>query len=60
MTRMAANEARSRIEPDLMAEAPEAVEKQAETINQLLALPCWHLKYGGRPQVIAEQLVRYA
>jgi hypothetical protein len=60
MTRMAGNEARSRIEPDLMAEAPEAVQKQAETINQLLALPCWHLKYGGRPQAIAEQLVRHA
>jgi gluconate kinase len=60
MTRMAAIEARSRIELDLMAEDPEAVQKQAETINQLLALPCWHLEYGGRPQVIAEQLVRHA
>jgi hypothetical protein len=60
MTRMPPSEVRSRIELDLMAEAPEAVQAQAETIDELLALPCWHLTYGGRPQVIAEQLVRHA
>jgi hypothetical protein len=56
MTRMPHSEVRSRIEQDLMAEAPEAVQKQAETIDELLALPCWRLQYGGRPQVIAEQI----
>jgi hypothetical protein len=60
MTRMARNEVRSRIEQDLLAEAPEAVHKQAETIELLLELPCWRLQYGGRPQVIAEQLARHA
>jgi hypothetical protein len=60
MTRMRRNEARSRIEQDLMAETPKAVQKQVETIDELLELPCWRLKYGGRPQVIAEQLARYS
>lgn len=60
MTRMRRSEARSRIEQDLMAEAPEAVQKQAETIDELLGLPCWRLQYGGRPQVIAERLRRYS
>jgi hypothetical protein len=60
MTRMNRSEARSRIEQDLLAEAPEAVQKQTETIDELLALPCWRLKYGGRPQVIAERLARYS
>jgi hypothetical protein len=60
MTKMTPLEARSGIERDLMAEAPEAVQIQAETIDKLLTLPCWHLKYGGRPQVVADQLVRHA
>jgi gluconate kinase len=59
MTPMDRGDARSRIEVDLMAEAPEAVEAQSETIEKLLALPCWHLKYGGRPQAIAENLTRH-
>ena len=60
MTRMARSEARSLIELDLMAEAPEVVQQQEETIDQLLAGPCWRLEYGGRPQLIAEQLARHA
>ena len=60
MTRMARSEAQSLIELELMAEAFEVVQKQAETIDQLLAGPCWRLEYGGHPQMIAEQLARYA
>ena len=60
MTRIARSEARSLIELDLMAEAPEVVQQQEETIDQLLAGPCWRLEYGGRPQIIAEQLARHA
>ena len=58
VTRMQRSEARARIESDLMVETPEAVERQAKTIDQLLALPCWRLQYGGRPQVIAEQIAK--
>jgi hypothetical protein len=60
MTRMARSEAQSLIELELMAEAPEVVQKQTETIDQLLTGPCWRLQYGGRPQVIADQLARHA
>jgi hypothetical protein len=52
-------EARSRIEQDLLAEAPDAVLKQAETIDRLLTLPCRRLRFGGRPQSVAQQLLRY-
>lgn len=58
MTRMRRSDVKSRIETDLLAEAPEDVEKQDHIINSLLALPCWHLEYGGRPQVIAEQIAK--
>jgi gluconate kinase len=60
ITPMERGAARSRIEMDLMAEAPEAIAAQAETVEKLLALPCWNLKYGGRPQEIAEQLTHHA
>ena len=56
LTQMTSIDVRSRIEQELMAEDFEAVQKQTETIDQLLTLPCRRLLYGGRPQVIAEQL----
>lgn len=49
-------EARSRMEQDLLAESPEAVRKQSEVFDKLLSVPCRVLQYGGRPQIIAEQL----
>lgn len=60
MTRMPHSEVRLQVEQDLMAEHPEAAEKQSETIDKLLACSCWRLQYGGRPQAIAEQLARHA
>jgi hypothetical protein len=56
VTPMKGSDVRSHIEMDLLAEHPEAAQEQAETIDHLLALPCWHLRYGGRPQVIVEQI----
>jgi len=53
---MMKNEAISRIEKDLLAEAPDAIRKQAEVLDKLLSLRCCVLRYGGHPQVIAEQL----
>ena len=58
MTRMRGSDVKSHIEADLLPEAPEDVEKQGHIINSLLGLPCWHLQYGGRPQVIAEQIAK--
>ena len=56
MTPMNKSEARSRIENDLLAEAPDAIRKQATSLDELLSLPCCLLRYGGRPQLIAGQL----
>jgi hypothetical protein len=53
---MKPSEIKSSIELDLLAEDPYAIEKQEKTLNKLLTLPCWRLRYGGRPQAIAEQL----
>jgi hypothetical protein len=50
-------EVRCRIERELLAEDREAVTRQSEVIDHLLSLPCRILRYGGRPQVIAEQLI---
>lgn len=51
--------ARSCIEKDLLAEGPEAVRKQSRPLGELLSLPRCLLRYGGRPQVIAEQLADF-
>jgi hypothetical protein len=56
MIPIGSSEARFRIEQDLLAETPEAVRKQSETLDQLLSVPCRILRYGGTPQVIAERL----
>ena len=50
-------EARSRIELDLLPEFRDVVEEQSAVIERLTALRCLRLTYGGRPQVIVEQLV---
>lgn len=55
MTRMG-REAESIIEQDLLAEAPAAVQKQAVIVDQLLALPCLRLRYGGAPQDVARHI----
>ena len=56
MSRMKPSEIKSRIELDLLAESPAAIQKQEKTLDNLVALPCWRLRYGGRPQEIAEQI----
>jgi len=50
------SQVRSYIERDLLAESAEAVQGQEEILNHLLSVPCFMLRYGGRPQHIAEQL----
>jgi hypothetical protein len=56
MSPMNRSEARSHIDKDLLAESPDSIRKQAEPLDKLLSLRCCRLRYGGRPQVIAEQL----
>lgn len=47
---------RSSIEQDLLAESPKAVQRQEEILNHLLSVPCFMVRYGDRPQQVAEQL----
>ena len=56
MIRMNRKAAKSRIEKDLLAETPDSIRRQAECLDEILALPCCLLRYGGRPQEIAEQI----
>lgn len=58
MTPMPRSEARTRVEADLLAETCEVLQNQAEVLDRLLALPCWRLQYGGRPQAIAERIAK--
>jgi energy-coupling factor transporter ATP-binding protein EcfA2 len=51
-------EAASRLEQGMMAETPEVASLQRKTIVNLATLPCWRLAYGGRPQSVAQELVR--
>ena len=60
LTPMTRRQVRSRIETDLMAEASDAIQRQTETIDRLMALPYRRLSYGGPPQEIVAQLVRQA
>jgi hypothetical protein len=56
MSRMKRSEIKSRIELELLSESPAAIQKQEKTLDNLVALPGWRLRYGGRPQEIAEQI----
>jgi len=54
---VSADEVRDFIEADLLAETPQAIDRQADIVHSLLGLPCSKLTFGGRPQEIAERLV---
>lgn len=59
ITPMTCGQARSHIEQDLLAEFPEALRRQEETLERLLAVPMVTLRYGGSPQQVAEQLAAF-
>ena len=56
LTDLSSEEARARLEVDLMAEIPDAAAQQMEVVEKLVELPCCLLQYGGRPQMVAEKL----
>jgi len=56
LTQVSPVEAMNRLDRDLMAEFPEAVARQTETIAKLVEIPCWLLKYGGDPLRIAGRI----
>jgi hypothetical protein len=56
ITQLSSTDAMSRLDRDLMAESPEAVAKQSTTIARLTDIPCWLLRYGGKPLTIARKI----
>ncbi len=58
LTPMSPSDAANRLEADLIAETREAAEAQRRTIQNLVNLPCWRLRYGEPPQGVAEKLAR--
>jgi hypothetical protein len=50
---MPRDQAARQLEADLMAEEPEAAERQQGMIADLVKMPCWQLEYGGSPQAMA-------
>jgi DNA polymerase III delta prime subunit len=53
---MSSIDALTRLTRELMAELPDAVAKRSETVKRIAELPCWLLRYGGKPQQVARQL----
>src|SRR5579863_1136157 len=49
MTPMSRSEVKRRIELDLPTEGPAAIQKQEETLQNLVTLPSWQVRYGGIP-----------
>ena len=56
---MSSAEALSRLNGELMAESPEAAVRRTGTIKKIVELPCWLLRYGGQPQLVARQISEY-
>jgi hypothetical protein len=56
LAQVSPDEAVKRLDRDLMADLPEAVVRQTETIAKLVEIPCWLLKYGGEPLTIAQKI----
>jgi hypothetical protein len=59
LTDLSPEEARVRLEEDLMAELPDAAAAQMEVIEKLGEMTCCLLRYGGRPQVVAKKLAQH-
>jgi hypothetical protein len=58
-SRMKSREIRSYIEADLLAETAAAAEGQEYTIEHLISLPCWHLRYRDNPHIVARRILQH-
>ena len=56
LTPVSSGEAAERIEEDLVPELSDAASKRAATIARLVEIPAWRLRYGGRPQEVAQKI----
>lgn len=56
LTRAGRSEVLPVITADLLEETRDDMEKQERILDHVLALPCWRLQYGGRPQATAVKI----
>jgi hypothetical protein len=56
LSQVSSVEAMHRLDKDLMAELPEAIARQSDTIAKLVKIPCWLLQYGGNPLMNARKI----
>ena len=56
LTPVCSEEAAQRLKEDLLPELPDAASKRAATIARLVEVPSWRLRYGGRPQEVAQRI----
>lgn len=59
LTDLSPQEAKARLEEDLMAELPGGAAGQMQVVGKLVELPCCLLQYGGRPQIVAQKLAAH-
>jgi hypothetical protein len=59
ITSMASPEAAELMVRDLIAASPDVLESSLQTIRSLSELPCWHLRYGNHPTMVAKELAEY-
>jgi hypothetical protein len=59
VTRLSLSEAASHLEENLLADAPETIEPQRETIRRLVECGPWRLHYGEPPDVVARKLSEF-
>jgi hypothetical protein len=53
---MPAEEALSRLTSELIPESAEGIANRLETMKRVADLPCWLLRYGGKPLPIAQEI----
>ncbi len=56
MSRMESREVMLRIESELLAEVPAAIQEQQRVLDSVAALPIWKLCFGGQPRSIAQEI----
>jgi hypothetical protein len=56
LTRMPAADAIAHLEENLLADTPEVLQSQLETVQRLVDYGPWQLRYGGTPDTVAQKL----
>ena len=58
ISRVNRSDIKSRIESDLLFETDSVIQRQTKIVDHLADLPCWLLRYGARPEILATYLAK--